>query len=137
LLGLRNVKRWASVIMLADVDHRPRELLTTALVRARFCELVGPHFKQANSEQLFTLGLFSVLDALMDTQMARALRPLPLGEEMVGALTIRSGAQGKVLACALAAERGENCRGVPADREQIAELYRRCMEWGTESAKAL
>jgi EAL and modified HD-GYP domain-containing signal transduction protein len=137
LLGLRNVKRWASVIMLADVDHQPRELLTTALVRARFCELVGPHFKQANSEQLFTLGLFSVLDALMDTQMARALRPLPLGEEMVGALTIRSGAQGKVLKCALAAERGEQCRGVSVDGGEIAELYRESMEWGTESAREL
>ncbi len=137
LLGLRNVKRWASVIMLADVDHRPRELLTTALVRARFCELVGPHFKQADRDQLFTLGLFSVLDALMDTQMARALRPLPLGEEMVSALTLKSGAQGKVLACALAAERGEQCRGVPIEGEQIAELYRTCMEWGSESSKEL
>jgi EAL and modified HD-GYP domain-containing signal transduction protein len=137
LLGLRNVKRWASVIMLADVDHRPRELLTTALVRARFCELVGPHFKQPNGDQLFTLGLFSVLDALMDTQMARALRPLPLDEEMVGALTLKSGQQGKVLKCALAAERGEQCRDVPADGAEIAELYRQCMEWGTESAKEL
>jgi EAL and modified HD-GYP domain-containing signal transduction protein len=137
LLGLRNVKRWASVVMLADVDHRPRELLTTALVRARFCELVGPHFKQSNPDQLFTLGLFSVLDALMDTQMARALRPLPLGQEMVGALTLRSGAHGKVLECALAAERGEHCRGVQVDVGEIAELYRESMEWGTESAKEL
>jgi EAL and modified HD-GYP domain-containing signal transduction protein len=137
LLGLRNVKRWATVMMLADVDHRPRELLTTALVRARFCELVGPHFKQSNSDQLFTLGLFSVLDALMDTQMARALRPLPLGEEMVGALTLRTGAHGKVLDCALAAERGEHCRGVPVDGGEIADLYRQCMEWGTESAREL
>jgi EAL and modified HD-GYP domain-containing signal transduction protein len=137
LLGLRNVKRWATVMMLADVDHRPRELLTTALVRARFCELVGPHFKQSNADQLFTLGLFSVLDALMDTQMARALRPLPLGEEMVGALTLRTGAHGKVLDCALAAERGEHCRNVPVDGGEIADLYRQCMEWGTESAKEL
>jgi len=137
LLGLRNVKRWASVVMLADVDHRPRELLTTALVRARFCELIGPHFKQVNPDQLFTLGLFSVLDALMDTQMARALRPLPLGEEMVGALTIGSGEQGRVLKCALAVERGEQCRGAPVGQDEIADLYRKCMEWGTESAREL
>jgi EAL and modified HD-GYP domain-containing signal transduction protein len=137
LLGLRNVKRWATVVMLADVDHRPRELLTTALVRARFCEMVGPHFKQSNPDQLFTLGLFSVLDALMDTQMARALRPLPLGQEMVGALTLRAGAQGKVLECALAAEQGKQCRSMPVDGGEIAELYRKCMEWGTETAREL
>jgi EAL and modified HD-GYP domain-containing signal transduction protein len=137
LLGLRNVKRWATVIMLADVDHRPRELLTTALVRARFCELVGPYFRQSNVDQLFTLGLFSVLDALMDTPMTKALRPLPLSEGMVGALTLRNGPQGSVLACALAAERGERCSGLPVDEAALAELYRKCLEWGTESARDL
>src|SRR3954447_23520188 len=137
LLGLRNVKRWATVIMLADVDYRPRELLTTALVRARFCEKVGPYYRQQNPDQLFALGLFSVLDALMDTPMTKALRPLPLSEDMVGALTLRSGAQGDVLACALAAESGERCRGLPLETEALADLYRECLEWGTESSKDL
>jgi EAL and modified HD-GYP domain-containing signal transduction protein len=137
LLGLRNVKRWASVIMLAEVDHRPRELLTTALVRARFCERLGPHFRQSNVDQLFALGLFSVLDALMDTPMTKALRPLPLTEQMVGALTLRTGAQGDVLACVLAAENGKPCRGAQVDAGTLAELYRECLEWGTESARDL
>src|SRR3954447_23922545 len=137
LLGLRNVKRWATVIMLADVDYRPRELLTTALVRARFCELLGPYFRQSNADQLFTLGLFSVLDALMDTPMTKALRPLPLSQEMVGALTLRSGAQGDVLACALAAESGERWPGLPPETEALADPYRECLEWGTESSKDL
>ena len=137
LLGLRNVKRWAAVIMLADVDHRPRELLTTALVRARFCERVAPYYRQPDVDQMFALGLFSVLDALMDAPMSKALRPLPLTEEMVGALTLRTGAQGDVLSCALAAERGERCKGLPVDEGALAELYRECLEWGTESAKEL
>jgi EAL and modified HD-GYP domain-containing signal transduction protein len=137
LLGLRNVKRWAAVVMLADVDHRPRELLTTALVRARFCERVGPYYQQSNTDQLFALGLFSVLDALMDTRMTVALRPLPLTEEMIGALTLHTGAQGDVLACALAAERGDRCKGLQVDSSALADLYRECLEWGTESAREL
>jgi c-di-GMP phosphodiesterase len=137
LLGLRNIKRWATVMMLADVDHRPRELLTTALVRARFCELAGPHFRESNGEELFTLGLFSVLDALLDTPMTKALRPLPLSEEMVGALTLRSGTQGKLLACALSAERGERCQGAPAGGDEFAEIYRDSLAWASESAREL
>src|SRR4051812_18727875 len=137
LLGLRNIKRWASVMMLADVDHRPRELLTTALVRARFCELAGPHFRESNGDELFTLGLFSVLDALLDTPMTKALRPLPLSEEMVGALTLRSGTQGKLLACALSAERGERCEGAPAGGDEFAEIYRDSLAWASESAREL
>jgi EAL and modified HD-GYP domain-containing signal transduction protein len=137
LLGLRNVKRWATVMMLADVDHRPRELLTTALVRARFCELAGPYFRESDGDELFTLGLFSVLDALLDTPMNKALRPLPLTEEMVRALTLHSGTQGKVLACALSAERGERCEDVPVDADEFAELYRKSLEWASESSRAL
>jgi c-di-GMP phosphodiesterase len=137
LLGRRNVKRWAAVTMLADVDHRPRELLTTALVRARFCELAGPYFRESNGDELFTLGLFSVLDALLDTPMTKALRPLPLTDEMVGALTLRSGTQGKVLACALSAERGERCQDAPVDADGFAELYRKSLEWASESSRAL
>jgi EAL and modified HD-GYP domain-containing signal transduction protein len=137
LLGLQNVKRWATVMMLADVDHRPRELLTTALVRARFCELVGPHFRQTNKDHMFTLGLFSVLDALMDTSMAKALRPLPLSQAMIEALTLKKGPDGQVLACALAAENAERAGDTPLDGPAVAELYREALAWGTETASAL
>jgi EAL and modified HD-GYP domain-containing signal transduction protein len=137
LLGLQNVKRWATVMMLADVDHQPRELLTTALVRARFCELVGPHFKRTNADHLFTLGLFSVLDALMDTSMAKALRPLPLNQSMIEALTLKKGPDGKVLSCALAAERAERAGDNPVDGPALAGMYREALAWGTETATAL
>ncbi len=137
LLGLQNVKRWATVIMLADVDHRPRELLTTALVRARFCEKIGPHYRQTNADHLFTLGLFSVLDALMDTSMTKALRPLPLNQSMIEALTLKKGPDGKVLECALAAESAQRVGSSPLDAETLAEMYREALAWGTETASAL
>jgi hypothetical protein len=69
--------------------------------------------------------------------MSKALRPLPLTDQMIGALTLRSGAQGDVLACALAAESGKACRGSQLDASALAELYRECLEWGTESARDL
>src|SRR5262249_556531 len=41
LLGERAFRRWASVLVLAELSaDRPAELLTTCLVRARFCELL-------------------------------------------------------------------------------------------------
>ena len=127
------------VVMLANVDHQPRELLTTALVRARFCELIGPSFGERDAGELFTLGLFSVLDALMDVPMARALRPLPLRGDLVEALTLKRGPKGNVLECALAAERGEEPRriaGAPPVAE-LAELYRKALEWATETEQTL
>ena len=62
--------------ILAGVEDKPEELLVTALVRARMCELLGPAVGERNGDRLFTLGMFSVVDALMDAPMADVLRPL-------------------------------------------------------------
>ncbi|MEA2428214.1 MAG: hypothetical protein QOF37_1842, partial [Thermoleophilaceae bacterium] len=93
LLGLENIKRWATLTAFAGVDEKPRELITTALVRARFCESAGAHFGEHNTEQLFTLGLFSVVDALMDAPMPEVLRSIPFPEEMTHALVAGHGAK--------------------------------------------
>ena len=41
LLGLNNVKRWATLMALADTTDKPHELIVTGLVRARMSELRG------------------------------------------------------------------------------------------------
>src|SRR6185312_33850 len=77
LLGINNVRRWATMTILAGIEDKPQELIVTALVRARLCELLGPAMGQGNGDQLFTLGLFSVIDALMDAPMADVLSSIP------------------------------------------------------------
>jgi EAL and modified HD-GYP domain-containing signal transduction protein len=90
LLGLDNVKRWATLSVFAGVEEKPRELIETALVRARFCELAG----EGSREQLFTLGLFSVVDALMDAPMESLLASMPFPDDMRDALVARKGPKG-------------------------------------------
>jgi EAL and modified HD-GYP domain-containing signal transduction protein len=138
LLGLENVKRWSTLMLFAGVDHRPRELLTTALVRARFCELAGPRYQLHNTDRLFTLGLMSVIDALMNTSMTRALRPLPLPDATIRALTLRRGPKGELLSCAIAAERGELSATVerPEDAAELARVYRESVTWAGEAQDA-
>jgi EAL and modified HD-GYP domain-containing signal transduction protein len=138
LLGLDNVKRWSTLMLFAGVDHQPRELLTTALVRARFCELAGPRYELHNSDRLFTLGLMSVIDALMNTSMIRALRPLPLPDATVRALTLRRGPKGDLLKRALAAERGELSAAVDnsGDAAELAQVYRESVAWAESAQEA-
>ena len=66
LLGVENLRRWATLTVLASIDDKPPELTVTALVRAHFCELAGEQLAGPRPGELFTLGLFSVIDALMD-----------------------------------------------------------------------
>src|SRR5205823_12380766 len=41
LLGVENLRRWATLSVLISIDNKPPELMLTALMRARFCELAG------------------------------------------------------------------------------------------------
>jgi EAL and modified HD-GYP domain-containing signal transduction protein len=125
LLGLENVKRWSTLTAFAGIDEKPRELITTALVRARFCELAGEHFGQANPDQLFTLGLFSVVDALMDTPMPEILREIPFPEDMTNALVAGHGPKGQLLDSAVACERGN------APSDELAALHMESLAWAT------
>lgn len=130
LLGLNNVKRWATMTILAGVEEKPQELLTLALVRARLCELLGPSVQQTNGDQLFTLGLFSVVDALMDAPMTDVLRSIPFEKDMVAALTEHAGPKGELLGCVVAWERGD----FPAaarliDPSVVATMHFEALTW--------
>jgi EAL and modified HD-GYP domain-containing signal transduction protein len=66
--------------------HKPRELLSMALVRARLCQKIGEPFTELEPNVLFTAGLLSVLDALLDKPMVTVVNELPLGNNLRDAL---------------------------------------------------
>jgi EAL and modified HD-GYP domain-containing signal transduction protein len=70
----------------STVEDKPQELLVTALARGRLCELLGPELGEHDRDALFTLGLFSVVDGLMDEPMEDLLADIPFAPEMVDAL---------------------------------------------------
>jgi EAL and modified HD-GYP domain-containing signal transduction protein len=129
LLGLDNVKRWATLSVFASVDEKPRELIETALVRARFCELVG----EGNRDQLFTLGLFSVVDALIDAPMETLLASMPFPDEMREALIAHKGPKGELLEAAISFERGE----FQPSLERFAAAHLEAIAWATSAADEL
>ena len=117
LLGLENVKRWATLSTLASIDNKPTELTLTALIRARFCELAGGQLGIATPAELFTLGLFSVIDGMMDAPMHDVVASLPLAEDMREALVRRSREDGSA---ARLRDRTRDRRGRSRDRGRQA-----------------
>jgi len=134
LLGLQNVKQWATLTTFAAIDDKPRELFVTALVRARFCELAGEPV-DGSPEERFTLGLFSVLDALMDTTMERAVESLPLPPRMRDALVKRYGG-GRLLTCVEAIERGDMNASV-RQLAHAARHYVTALSWANDTVRDL
>jgi EAL and modified HD-GYP domain-containing signal transduction protein len=131
LLGLESLRRWATLTIFADVGDKPRELYVTALIRARFCELAGEP-TDGSPAQLFTLGLFSVLDALTETPMRTALRDLPLTSSMRDALIEHRGA-GRLLDCVSSIEAG-NFSCAEEILPDCSDAYLEAVAWSNDTA---
>jgi c-di-GMP-related signal transduction protein len=136
LLGLENVRRWATLSTLATIDNKPTELTLTALIRARFCELAGAHRGIGSTAELFTLGLFSVIDGMMDAPMHDVVASLPLAEDMREALVSRQGQMGQLLNCVTALETGEDgpATGFISD---AGDVYLEALMWANSAAESL
>jgi EAL and modified HD-GYP domain-containing signal transduction protein len=85
--GLHRLQSWTSMLALAGMDDKPTELFRLSLIRAKFCELVGEQLKDPSKDMYFTVGLFSVLDAIMDQTLSELLDKLNLDNRIILALT--------------------------------------------------
>lgn len=134
LLGLRQIRNIATLIAFSRIDDKPGELLRTALVRARMAEQLAEALKLARSDSHFTVGLFSILDALLDMSHEEIMAQLPLKENVRKAIVSREGAEGEILRNVIAYEKGawEDVRlpqGINA-----AGIYLDSVRWADESA---
>ena len=135
LLGVANVRKWATLMALADADDKPRELVVTAIVRARMCEQLAIADQHKDPEGFFTTGLLSVMDALMDTSLVELLASLPLSREIIEALLNYEGPKGRVLRAVIAYERGAfaELSELPRTPTPVGEIYAGAVRWATET----
>ncbi len=133
LLGYDQVYRWLTLLLFTggEVDPRSQTLLRTALVRARFTESLGQDkLKRNERDGLFIVGIFSMLDALLNQPMEKALAGLHLPQAVNDALTRHSGIYAPYLKLALACERFDQATiaasaadiGLDADAVNLAHV---------------
>ncbi len=78
--GLDHLRNWAGLVALSSLSDKPCELFYLALTRAKFCELVSELIQDPPKETYYTVGLFSILDALMDRPLEEILEQLGLDD---------------------------------------------------------
>ncbi len=141
LLGEDAVRKWASVVALAGLAHdQPSELLVSSLVRARFCEVIAASVKlEERGQELFLMGLFSLLDAITGRPMHDVLADLPLADDVKMALLGNRNRLRDVLACVLAYEQAEwetfslFAAKLRLDEGETARIYVEAVEWASSS----
>lgn len=127
------------MVALADVQDVPSELLVTALVRARMCELLSGAEGSAVGDSAFTVGLFSLADTLADAPMSVVIEQLPLRYDVEDALLYRTGALGDLLDGVVAYQQGEfdRARGLLPGAADAEQCYRAAVTWADQSTAAL
>jgi EAL and modified HD-GYP domain-containing signal transduction protein len=106
LLGLNALKKWVMLITLSASDTQPQELINAALIRAKTCENIAGKLGY-KSETAFTIGMFSLLDAIMSQPLEQLVENLPLMAEVKTALLRREGELGELLSAVVQYETGD------------------------------
>jgi c-di-GMP-related signal transduction protein len=93
LLGETEIKRFISLVSTAELaSDKPDELVRTSIIRARFCELLGMNSRnEIDVSELFLMGLFSLIDAMLDNTMENIMKNLPLSKNIKQALIESTG----------------------------------------------
>lgn len=89
LAGWRPIRNWLRLIILTDItpSEKSKELSYISAHRAKLFETaaLGGGYED-ESDTLFMLGLFSLLDAMLDTKMETIVKHLPVDDKVKAAL---------------------------------------------------
>jgi EAL and modified HD-GYP domain-containing signal transduction protein len=135
-MGQVEVKKFIALLALANLgDNKPVELIHLSLVRAKFCDLIGQAKSLSNNPPMgFLVGLFSLLDALLDQPMHDIVDKLPIGNDIKAALCGDGNELRQSLALIRAFERGY-WKGVANISKQLSLDLKMSQAFYNESLK--
>ncbi len=144
MIGLRELKQWASIIALSRMSDKPSELITLTLTRARMMELLAQRANVANRDIYFTIGMFSFIDAFFDQTKETILQSLPFNDEVNCALLRYEGPAGRMLHSVAAHEQGhweqidwQALEAIGISQDAFEQAYMEALRWATEIMQSL
>lgn len=93
ILGQKELKQWINTVVVNEIyADKPGELTRLSLLRAKFAEELASVFGlKAHSEELFLMGLFSLLDVILEKNMEEALQMVIVPPNVKEAILNHSG----------------------------------------------
>ena len=138
LLGLEQVKKWATLIAMSSNQDKPEELARSLLIRGRMCEEVARAAKLTNHGSYFMAGMMSGLHAMLDIERETMLEQVPLGDDIKEAVSLGQGPIGQVLRNVVNYENGDwDLLPSDLDGNIYDKAYRTSLEWTQESMQAM
>lgn len=93
MLGQKELRKWVSTAASAQLaSDKPSEISKVSLIRAKFGENLAPHFgMKLEADALFLMGLFSVIDVMLDLSIDEALTMVSVSDNIKDALVKHTG----------------------------------------------
>ncbi len=136
-LGESGVRQFVSLVATSQLSaDKPYELIRTSITRARLCELLADcSDRNYDSSEMFLMGLFSLLGAMLDMPMAEIMERLPLPVDIKKALVDQSGPFYPYLATIVAYENGDwqSCQNlletISVSPKEMLQAYMDSLTW--------
>ncbi len=140
MLGLREIKKWVAFIALENMaQDKPHELIRVSVTRAILFEKIAQKIGlKEHAAEAFLMGMFTVIDAIMDKPMEEILSRLALPREIKDALDGVENEFRMLLNLVIAYEQGEwklfseisEQTGFP--ETEMPQLYMQWIQWARE-----
>ncbi len=145
LMGQRPLRKWVSLMTVSELSReKPLVLMNTSLIRGKLCEAVAERlFEGATGSEGFLVGMFSLLDAILDQPMAGVLKELTLSVSLQDALLQVESPLRNVLDLAKALEEGNWQRitdlasSLLIDEDAVFAEYQHAVVWASEVLSGL
>lgn len=88
-LGFNEINKYIFILMLQEISvGNPEIVIDTALVRAKFCENLAKRInRRAQSGKFFLVGMFSLIDVILNKTKDDALENIPIANDIKFGLT--------------------------------------------------
>lgn len=88
LLGLTELRKWMYLMAMRETrldkeSDTTKEIIASSLFRAKICEKFAKYNREDNDAEFFLVGLFSLIDAILDRPLPIILQQLPFTEEII------------------------------------------------------
>ena len=96
-------------------------------------------FGLERGKELFIVGLFSILEALLDQPLDAILKKLPLDQPINQALLVFGGNMGKALRCSISCEQclWDEIEFPDISMEKLCEIHLQATAWSRQSLSEL
>ena len=126
MLGLNEIKKWITFLMLREAGkNKPDEIMRVSLIRGKFAEVLAELLNlQDRKSEVFLMGLFSTLDAILDKPLEEVIKFLPLEKDIISAYSSESNSVfTKILNLIQLYEKGNWSEGDQMAKECNLDLY--------------